>query len=1136
MRSGKLRPFVVLPTLLFLLFVSLVLLANSLVQKPSVQKAFLDRLSGLTGYEISLDDVEIYVWNGIGIRAHGFEAHQKEGFGTIHASETIFFLEALQLLRGRVVPKRLHVERPIIDLAPSDESKPFSFAFLPGLDSLTMDKGSLFIKQSRFRFVNLNLEMKKAEAGTLNVKGQGEARLRRESTPFRLQGVVTQDQKQKKRPSVDLSIETGQMPLRWIPFPEELPVKGGTCEAQLRIEAKSLEAARVSGKILVESARFSVREKGRTKDYSLKLMTFDFRSFVERGKIHVPYLIFKTPEASFSLNLWLDLRDKENPYLRLAGKSLLMAYSTVETLFPAPLVAPWVERDLFPILRSGDVLLESFLIDGKVLQLKKLELAENRGALSMGFDCRNFTVHGDRLREPLRDVSAKVTLKDGVFLVSQLKGISGKSQIHEGRIEVRDIHLPRPEFEPWVRGSFDLEDVLSQSRADFLPARFKEVVEKTESASGTVEGQARFRYNTSMEGPETIEADFLFREAMFKQKQWPFPVVIKEGRLRIGEVNGAPSQERIYGEGPWPESRGRFQVSGSWGASSFETEGGFALQGLSFDPQWMEGVARLDLGQLWPVISPGWSPGVFKGSALCRGSMKKDTGLWSFKGTANTGDLSLDRELFLIDPPGKDDRVTFEVDLIPEKQIRIKQILWKLGGSPLSLSGDYPLSAEGDIALQVSVPTLSLDDLGLQSKPGGFVARGSLKGKLQAKTSKQNLSAATLSGEIEGERLSFALPSLPSPVRDCDFSALFSGDRMVIPSLTMMTGESSLKGKGEFKGWNGLKGALTVTASPLNLSDFVGPGEVRREKRERSPFVDNTDIRVSLDAQPAQWKKIHSERLKANLLLRRGDFHILNSQIHIDRGSLAVRGYVKEDAMAFSGHAEFKDQPVADLIKRLGIEQAYEGSLTGEARLYTEGQEWRDLIPHLDGGINVLIEKGVIMKSNVFLKILQFLSLQDIFTKRPPDLSKEGLYFESLGGHGNIEKGVVRTENAQMRSPVLNAVATGGADLGQGLADFELGVQPLGTIDTVVSNIPVLGHILTGENKSLITYYFEVKGPILDPQVEAVPFKSLGTGVTGVLKRLFLSPVKLFEDISESIQKLPAPEDGQSKPTEQSGH
>jgi uncharacterized protein YhdP len=183
----------------------------------------------------------------------------------------------------------------------------------------------------------------------------------------------------------------------------------------------------------------------------------------------------------------------------------------------------------------------------------------------------------------------------------------------------------------------------------------------------------------------------------------------------------------------------------------------------------------------------------------------------------------------------------------------------------------------------------------------------------------------------------------------------------------------------------------------------------------------------------------------------------------------------------------------------------------------------------------VLIEKGVIRKSNVFLKILEFLSLQNIFTKRPPDLSKEGLYFESLGGHGAIEKGVVRTENAQMKSPVLNAVAAGTADLGQGLVDVDLGVQPLGTIDTVVSSIPLLGHILTGENKSLITYYFEVKGPILDPQVEAVPFKALGDGVTGVLKRLFLSPVKLFEDVSDGIKNLPPLENGQTPASQHTG-
>jgi uncharacterized protein YhdP len=326
------------------------------------------------------------------------------------------------------------------------------------------------------------------------------------------------------------------------------------------------------------------------------------------------------------------------------------------------------------------------------------------------------------------------------------------------------------------------------------------------------------------------------------------------------------------------------------------------------------------------------------------------------------------------------------------------------------------------------------------------------------------------------------------------------------------------------------------TSSPLDLSDFIRPGKESQGKKKHSSFVENTNIRVSLDAQPARWKNIDSERLNADFEWRNGAFHITNSKVQIDRGSLELIGYVNEDTMAFSCHLEFKDQPAEALLRRLGIEELYEGSLTMEAQLYTEGKELRDLIPHLGGGTNVLLNKGVIRKSNVFLKILEFLSLQNIFTKRPPDISKEGLYFESLGGHGKIEQGVLHTENMQMKSPVLNAVGIGKVDLPQGLVDYDLGVQPLGTLDTVVSNIPVLGHILTGDNKSLITYYFEVTGPILNPQVEHVPFKTLGNGVTGILKRLFLSPVKLFEDISDGIKKLPAPEKGRGKPTEQSGH
>ena len=81
---------------------------------------------------------------------------------------------------------------------------------------------------------------------------------------------------------------------------------------------------------------------------------------------------------------------------------------------------------------------------------------------------------------------------------------------------------------------------------------------------------------------------------------------------------------------------------------------------------------------------------------------------------------------------------------------------------------------------------------------------------------------------MKGEKLSFSLTSLPSPIRECDFRALFSGEKIVIPSFTMMTGESSLKGKGELRGWNGLKGDLTCD---FESSQSLG----LHSSRERKP-------------------------------------------------------------------------------------------------------------------------------------------------------------------------------------------------------------------------------------------------------------------------------------------------------------
>ena len=102
-----------------------------------------------------------------------------------------------------------------------------------------------------------------------------------------------------------------------------------------------------------------------------------------------------------------------------------------------------------------------------------------------------------------------------------------------------------------------------------------------------------------------------------------------------------------------------------------------------------------------------------------------------------------------------------------------------------------------------------------------------------------------------------------------------------------------------------------------------------------------------------------------------------------------------------------------------------------------------------DGFIRVLYCVVEVVERTFLFNILNFLSLQKIFKNRPPDLSKEGFYFERIEGDAVINKGILRTENFVMKSPVFNAVGSGKVDMVQRTTDFNLGTQPLGVIDTL---------------------------------------------------------------------------------------
>ncbi|MEJ2520171.1 MAG: AsmA-like C-terminal domain-containing protein, partial [Desulfuromonadales bacterium] len=71
---------------------------------------------------------------------------------------------------------------------------------------------------------------------------------------------------------------------------------------------------------------------------------------------------------------------------------------------------------------------------------------------------------------------------------------------------------------------------------------------------------------------------------------------------------------------------------------------------------------------------------------------------------------------------------------------------------------------------------------------------------------------------------------------------------------------------------------------------------------------------------------------------------------------------------------------------------------------------------------------------------------------------------------------------------------------------------PLGTVDKIVSRIPVAGWLLTGEDRALLTAHFSVKGDVNDATVQVMPLDTLSEPTIGLLKRTFNLPMKLIKD------------------------
>jgi uncharacterized protein YhdP len=237
-------------------------------------------------------------------------------------------------------------------------------------------------------------------------------------------------------------------------------------------------------------------------------------------------------------------------------------------------------------------------------------------------------------------------------------------------------------------------------------------------------------------------------------------------------------------------------------------------------------------------------------------------------------------------------------------------------------------------------------------------------------------------------------------------------------------------------------------------------------------------------------------------------------------GKVSAKGRIDMNGPITRYQTEFAVDGIAseELIKRSGWKNALiVGSLSAQGELAARGETVADLKKTAQGRITVNMGKGVIRDYPILSKIFSILNVSQLFKFQLPDMVSDGMPYNEMKAAFTFQDGFVSTNDLFVKSNAMNIAAVGKTDLIREEIDATFGIQPLQTVDKIVSRIPVVGWIITGKEGTFVTTYFQAKGKLNNPTVTAIPLQAMATGVFDIFKRVFQLPVKIFTNTGEVL-------------------
>ena len=184
----------------------------------------------------------------------------------------------------------------------------------------------------------------------------------------------------------------------------------------------------------------------------------------------------------------------------------------------------------------------------------------------------------------------------------------------------------------------------------------------------------------------------------------------------------------------------------------------------------------------------------------------------------------------------------------------------------------------------------------------------------------------------------------------------------------------------------------------------------------------------------------------------------------------------------------------------------------------------------MNGDVSLKAQTGNIKRYNFLSRIFSVLNPYKIIKTGQFDFLRSGFPYNTITATFTIRDSVLTFDDFHLNSNSLQISAVGKYLIRTHYIDTVMGIEPLQTFDKTISQIPIVGWVLTGEKGVLIVINLHVLGPVDDPSVTSKAAGSLTKSVADSLLRILKLPLDIITKPGDVFLPGALKENGEKKP------